>query len=95
MLEQEEIEELKKNADPQQIIDKISQNNQQFEKRTQYSKEKYLKRKQAKFLNNYVGISSHSLSINRAYRMSQNTTTQKIPKPFQMSGGMPLHCFYT
>lgn len=40
---------MKKEKRPEDLINELVENNQQFEKRTAYSKAKYLKKKQKKY----------------------------------------------
>ena len=45
-----DIAQLKSDLKPQQLIDTLIENNEQFDKRTSFSKQKYIKKKQKKYM---------------------------------------------
>lgn len=75
-LQHEEIEAMKKEiGQGTQIIEKIVEGNQQFEKRTQYSKEKYMKRKKAKYLFYFTVLKAGIVNVSDYYFLNEAKTT--------------------
>ncbi|PVU99375.1 hypothetical protein BB559_000774 [Furculomyces boomerangus] len=79
-ISQSEIEDLKKESKagtilPQDIIKTIAENNASFEKKTEYSKAKYIKRKESKFLKLFMPMESTAHNICEHFF---NKTPEKI-----------------
>jgi tRNA (adenine-N(1)-)-methyltransferase non-catalytic subunit len=75
-LSQKEIEDLKsKNIDPKLIIKQLVENNENFEKKTEYSKAKYVNKKMKKFSRVFVPLECNSQNLLMYY---QDRAPEKI-----------------